>query len=158
MNGRRRLKSPPIWLAILALVLLSLGGCGSDPTPAYIGTWIGHYPVPSQPGVDPSAANTASLIQLTIKPDSHFQLYDSGVPREGDYDQFGDHGVLTTKKALGKDLAIQPPQVQANYGQIRVVSQPNGNLLYVNPNGFAPNGIELHRLKPGEPSIQPVGS
>lgn len=137
---------------IIALGILT--GCGSDPTPPYIGTWVGSYPIQAQPGVEESTLKTAALVQLTISPDSHFLLYDSGVPRSGDYDQFGDHGTLTTKKVLGKPIEVQPSDVQAAYGPIKVVLMKDGNLNYLNPKGYAPGGLELHRLKPGEPSIK----
>ncbi len=135
------------------LIIIGLMGCSSDPSPKYVGLWIGHVKVERQPGDTDAVLNTLGLIQLTIHRTGKFDLLESGVPRSGDYEQYPDFGKLVTKDIMGKSLATQPADVRAQNGDIKVILQPSGTLLFEVSGSSNAAGIELHRRKAGEPYI-----
>lgn len=82
--------------ALLGLALLC-GACG--PRFAWEGDWEGVRAVEAVPNADPAVLDSLRRVELSLK-GSRFNLFDRGLPHEGDWSGGSDKATLQLKSTM----------------------------------------------------------
>jgi hypothetical protein len=116
---------------IIAVALPVLAALGCGPRTDFNGTWKGRRDLKGSPGADPVIVGNLNRVELTLKPNGRFDLFDFGFPRSGTWTSSGDAANLTidqnfdrrnandmnsglTLKSMGKDTA----EFQSDAGKV----------------------------------------
>ncbi len=110
------------------------------------GHWIGDRGLVAPAGQDPVLFHTISKVEVTIKDNGRFDLFDSGVSVSGFIDYSGDSAGLQADTIFGRALKAQASEVQDRWSKAcQVKGQKDGTVLYQNPNSTSVASIVLKR-------------
>lgn len=123
--------------------LMSAVSCG--PRFDYNGTWIGYRELKPGANEDPSAIRSISKVELTLKPDGTFELFQTGIPKSGNV-AYGDGGArLDVRFIAQRSLSTMDPETAKRNQSLMIKPLENGSLEFLDPGDFDPRPIELIR-------------
>ena len=134
---------------ILPLVILVVGSSGcQDPTPKWVGEWLGHNDglvAPELKRKDPVLAGNLTRVHLTLRSDRTFELIRAGLPNEGNYSISKSNATLTITKIMGKQVSGMPDEVKKQNAPIQLTLQDPNTIIMSDPADFGRNPITLKR-------------
>ena len=134
-------------IAVAVALAIATSGCAGS-NYRWADHWRGNRNLTAQPGFDPVIARTAGMIDLTMKPDGSFELFDAGAPKTGVFRTSGHRAYLTVKTFFGRPIAEQGPSAVKMNREIELSVQNSDTIAYRDPAGFENRSYDLKRWAP----------
>lgn len=131
-------------LAALAISVVALCGCSGSHF-NFEGKWLGLRDFKAEPGQDVSILRTLAKIELNVKPNGKFELFEGGLPYDGSFRESGGIGYLRIQAVMNKPIESQGAFSKLGDTEIELHPTKDGDLDYVDKAGYDAKPIRLKR-------------
>lgn len=115
------------------------------------GDWEGRLDVEPRPGEDVAILNTLAKVSLKIKPNRRFELFQGGVPFEGEFREWNGMGFLRIDRYMDRPLPTDGPLSRLGDREIELKPNKDGTIRFYDPAAYAKTTVTLHRVtKPAQ--------
>lgn len=132
---------PVLRLALLALAAL----CVSCANHSFEGKWIGSRHLTKPDGTTDFMTQMAGKIELEIKANGQFSLYEGGYPKSGSVRYADGKAYLKIERLMDRPVAAHGEAAVAMNDEIVVEKSGNGAVTLFDPKGFDKEPIKLDK-------------
>lgn len=129
--------------AVAVVACIALCGCGRSFD--YYGKWVAKRDIATPAGGDKDIAATLAKVELTIKQDGRFELFEGGVPKSGTVRFAKDRAYISVDTYFGQPIERAGPEVVAQNAEMSLTPVDSNTLEFHDPKGFDPKPIMLKR-------------
>ena len=142
----RKAAIPQYFYALVFALVLASMGCGG-PSFNFEGHWSGKRNLPRRPGDDDVILNTISKVDVDVKPDGKFDLFDAGMPKSGRYRTEGLKAFLKVETIMERPVEEHGTASVEMNKEIQLMAQKDGSIVFSDPGAAWQEPVKLVREK-----------